>query len=228
MLNATVEACGNGPPLPSYTLKPTPPLLSGISDTGLSLLLPFVAYWGFSLIFQLIESSGWGDRLQPFNTSTEKLVRNRVSKIYVLCYIMGNFAIQGTIAWGLSRLGAEDMVGREEYDIAVWRRRVHAIQRWIPTMFGVIGIDSVKLAEHIAGSVPALAIVLAGGTLDPIPKGVAQRAGCSTLGSSEVLLARLLYYYIIPSFQFFIAFSVTDVWQYFGHRLLHEWKWLYR
>ena len=46
-------------------------------------------------------------------------MRNRVSKTYVLFYILLNFAIQGTIAWALSKLGGEELIGREEYDIIV-------------------------------------------------------------------------------------------------------------
>lgn len=226
MPHVTVN-CDSASLLPSYILKPAPPVFSFISDVSLSLLLPLIAYWSFSIIFQLIESSGLGDRLQPFNTPTEMLVRNRVSKLYAFFYIMGNFAIQGTLAWALSQLGDEDLVGREAYDIAVWAMRLRSAQSWLPRMLGVVGIDSMKLAADLASSVPAVAAVLAGGTFDTsFDHG--QRASCSDFTSWEMSFASIMYFYLVPALQFFIAFSVTDVWQYFGHRLLHEWKWLYR
>ena len=226
MVNATY-GCNNVPLLPSYTLKPAPPLLSFISDLNLSLLLPLIAYWSFSLIFQAIESSGLGDRLQPFNTPTETLVRNRVSKTYAFFYIMGNFALQGTLAWALSKLEGEELVGREEHDVAVWAMTLRSAQQWVPRVLAVIGIDSMKLADNIASSVPAIAAVLAGGTLHTSFDSN-QQSDCSDFTSWEKSFARTIYFYLIPALQFFIAFSVTDVWQYFGHRLLHEWKWLYR
>lgn len=225
-MNGTFS-CHGGPLLPSYTLKSAPALLPFISDVNLSLLLPLIAYWGFSMIFQAIESSGQGDRLQPFNTPTEMFMRNRVSKIYAFFYIMGNFAIQGTLAWALSKLGSEDMVGREEYDIARWGLRLRCAQEWVPRLLSIVGIDSVKLAADLAGNIPAIAAVLAGGKLHT-PSDSARDTGCSGFSSWETSFASIIYHYLIPASQFFIAFSVTDIWQYFGHRLLHEWKWLYR
>ena len=226
MINATFS-CHGGSLLPSYTLKPAPALFPFISDVNLSLLLPLIAYWGFSMIFQAIESSGLGDRLQPFNTPTEMLMRNRVSKTYAFFYIMGNFAIQGSLAWALSRLGTEEMVGREEYDIARWALRLRSAQEWVPRLLGIVGIDSVKLAADLAGTIPTVAAVLAGGKLY-ISSDSAKGTGCSGFSSWEMSFASIIYHYLIPVSQFFIAFSVTDIWQYFGHRLLHEWKWLYR
>ena len=226
MMNATFS-CHGGPLLPSYTLKPAPALLPFISDVNLSLLLPLIAYWGFSMIFQAIESSGLGDRLQPFNTPTEMLMRNRVSKTYAFFYIMGNFAIQGTLAWALSKLGNEEMVGREGYDIARWALRLRSAQEWVPRLLGIVGIDSVKLAADLADNIPTVAAVLAGGK-PHILSDSARGTGCSGFSSWEMSFASITYHYLIPALQFFIAFSVTDIWQYFGHRLLHEWKWLYR
>ena len=226
MRNATFS-CDSAPLLPSYTLKPAPPMLPFISDVSLSLLLPLIAYWTFSIIFQAIESSGLGDRLQPFNTPTEMLLRNRVSKTFAFFYIMGNFAIQGTLAWALSKLAEEEMVGREEYDIAVWTMRLRSAQKWVPRMLAVVGIDSMKLATDLAGNVPAVAAVLAGGTLRTSLDS-AQGTRCSGFASWETSFASIMYFYLIPALQFFVAFSVTDIWQYLGHRLLHEWKWLYR
>ena len=226
MVNGT-SICDSTLLLPSYTLKPTPPLLSFISNNNLSLLLPLIAYWGFSVIFQGIESSGLGNRLHPFNTPTEMLMRNRVSKTYAFFYIMGNFSIQGTLAWALSKLGEEEMIGREEYDIAVWVLRLRSAQKWVPRMLGVLGIDIVKLAADLASSVPTVAAVLTGRSLHTSSNS-AQSTGCSGFTSWEMSFASIIYCYLIPASQFFIAFSVTDIWQYFGHRILHEWKWLYR
>lgn len=226
MVNATFS-CDGGPLLPSYTLKPAPALLPFISDVNLSLLLPLIAYWGFSIIFQAIESSGLGDRLQPFNTPTEMLMRNRVSKTYAFFYIMGNFAMQGTLAWALSKLGEEEMVGREEHDIAGWGLRLRSAQEWVPRLLGIAGIDSMKLAADLVGSVPTVAAVIAGGKLHASSDS-ARGTGCSGFSSWELSFASIIYHYLIPASQFFVAFSVTDIWQYFGHRLLHEWKWLYR
>ena len=226
MLNATSH-CDNASFLPSYALKPAPPLLPFLSDVSLSLWLPFIAYWAFSAIFQAIESSSLGSRLDPFNTPTELLMRNRVSKTYALFYILLNFAIQGTIAWALSKLGGEEFIGREEYDIAVWALRMRTVYTWVPRLLGVVGVDSLKLAANVVDTAPAVAAVLAGGKFQT-PLVSTESTSCSGLTSWELSLASNIYYYFIPALQFFLAFNITDIWQYFGHRLLHEWRWLYR
>lgn len=226
MVNETLN-CKDGATFPSYTLQPAPPLLSFISDVSLSLWLPFIVYWAISAAIVVIESTGLGARLQPFNTPTEMLLRNRVSKTYAFFYILMNFAIQGTIAWALSRLGDEEFVGREEYDIAVWAWKIHSAQRWVPRLLGTAGINSRKLATNLAGRIPNAAAVLAGGDLLSSSES-ASGIICPELKNWEISFAGFVYYYLIPALQFLIAFNITDAWQYFGHRLLHEWKWLYR
>jgi len=48
------------------------------------------------------------------------------------------------------------------------------------------------------------------------------------LSSYGSLLLYSMYWWIIPAFQFLLAFFVIDTWQYFLHRLMHVNKFLYR
>ena len=43
----------------------------------------------------------------------------------------------------------------------------------------------------------------------------------------ELALAETLYWFLIPTVRLSVALFLSDTWQYFTHRLLHQNKWLY-
>ena len=62
------------------TIPRKPPLLSGISDLHLSLLIPVVVHWTTSAVFEICERTGW---LQQYrlHTTTDELKKNRVTRL---------------------------------------------------------------------------------------------------------------------------------------------------
>lgn len=64
---------------------PRPPLLSFMSDQHLSLALPIIAYWVYSLFFHLLDMSTWAP-LQKYriHTPEEILSRNRATRTQVV------------------------------------------------------------------------------------------------------------------------------------------------
>ena len=125
MTNSTYSLIA--PLLPSYTLKPLPPLLPFISDAHLLLVLPVIAYWAYGLLFYYIDQH---DLLPHYrlHTPAEFLKRNHVSVAEVVTHVLKYQAL--TTALGLWMAGAEpEMCGKGEYEIAVWARRVYSLRR---------------------------------------------------------------------------------------------------
>ena len=49
----------------------------------------------------------------------------------------------------------------------------------------------------------------------------------ANFSATEILTARLLYWVVVPLFQYISAMVLADTFQYFTHRAFHVNKWLY-
>ena len=229
MGNATSPT--EGIPLPPYTLHPVPPLLPPLSDLHLSLAVPIVIHWVLSGIFSLMEEYGYGQKYK-LHTSAEEESRNRCSRWECFRGVVLNQVIQTALGVGLGMLGDGDVAGREEYDIAVWARRLEAARRTLPVLLSLVGIDAEGLGRSFAGSGMGLAALLVTGDerckhphmamTDAGPDATHAR-----LVAVEMACAWGIYWYIVPAVQFAAAVFAADTWQYFGHRWLHTNKWVY-
>jgi sphinganine C4-monooxygenase len=74
-----------------------------------------------------------------------------------------------------------------------------------------------------------IAAVLAGGKYPSLEVGLDVLTGSPvpTFAAWEMLVARAIYYYIVPALQFALAIFIVDTWQYFLHRAMHMNRWLY-
>ena len=122
----------------------------------------------------------------------------------------------------------EVMHGKEEYDIAVWARRIRIAEKAVPGILGLIGVNASALSKNWQMSAPILASVVAGGKY---PMQTALINGELTLApafaSWELWVAKAIYYAVVPGLQLFGAMIILDTWQYFWHRAMHLNKWLY-
>jgi sphinganine C4-monooxygenase len=217
------------PPLPSYELKPLPSLLPWVSDTFLSLLLPIIAYWTVSMIFHQIDTYDLFPQYR-LHTPAELLTRNHVSRGDVVKDVIIQQIIQTIFGLGLSYLDPEAMYGKEEYDIAVWARRLRFAQRAVPFVLGLVGFNSGALAQSWATTSPTLAGVLAGGQYPSLQQMISvngQAVVAPAFATWELFVAKAIYYILIPAFQFILGILIVDTWQYFWHRAMHMNKWLY-
>lgn len=219
------------PPLPAYQLSTLPPLIAPIPDKILTLLLPFVAYWTLSLFFHWIDTK---DLLPQYrlHTPVEVLKRNRVSRWEVIRDVLIQQAVQTVMGILLLMTEPDDTHGKEDYDVAVWTRRVRLSQKAIPWLFSVVGVNSKEIAGHLAKSHPLLAGALSGGLYPSSKVSVVVSGNNSATNAPsyvfwEILMATAIYYYIIPVIQFGVGMFVVDTWQYFLHRAMHMNKWLY-
>lgn len=219
------------PPLPEYTLTPRPPLFAPIPDNILALILPIVAYWALSMIYHLIDVYDLFPHYR-LHTPAEVLKRNHVTRWDVVRDVLLQQVIQTIAGIAVSYLDEEEYIGREEYDVAVWARRIRWAQRGLPHLLALFGIDALGLAKNLShNGHTILGAVVAGGRYSGLSQSVTLESGAEALVPAfagwELSLASFIYWYFIPALQFIWGVCVVDTWQYFLHRAMHLNRWLY-
>lgn len=213
------------PPLPSYTETPIDDIFPFISDFWVSVVAPIIVYWVVSLFFHAIDVLDiWPE--YRLHTPEEILRRNHASRYEVARDVVVQQIIQMVSGAALSMWDPPQMTGREDYDVAVWATRVRVAQRALPRLLAVLGLDAVAVADKVAASHPLVAGALAGGHYPFLTTELAG-AAVPAFAGWEVMVAKAIYWLVIPGLQLFMAVSVLDTWQYFLHRLMHTNKWLY-
>ena len=225
---AAMDQFDDLPPLPLYQLTPLPSLLPPIPDKLLTLLLPIVAYWGLSMFFHWIDTNDYFPQYR-LHTPAEVTKRNKVSRWEVVRDVVIQQVVQTAVGWVLGMTEPDDFVGKEEYDVAVWARRIRVAERAIPGLLATIGLDAKGLAKYLNPSHPTLAGVLVGGRYPTVDSMKAVGSGFQTKSFAgwELALASAIYWVLVPILQFGVAIVVVDTWQYFLHRAMHMNKWLY-
>ncbi|MCJ1470219.1 hypothetical protein MMC07_008864 [Pseudocyphellaria aurata] len=218
------------PPLPDYQLAPLPRLISLLPDKFLTLLLPFAAYWGLSMLFHWIDTMDYFPQYR-LHTPAEVSKRNRVSRWDVVRDVLVQQAVQTVMGVLLGISEPDDTCGKESYDIAMWARRIRVAQRVFPRVLSLVGVNPKELAENMTPSYPMLSGAIRGGQY-PLLKSVivdgnGQHRAVPSFAAWEVLAATAIYWYIIPALQFIMGMLIVDTWQYFLHRAMHMNKWLY-
>ncbi|KAJ9616322.1 Sphingolipid C4-hydroxylase sur2 [Cladophialophora chaetospira] len=212
MTNITVSEL---PALPSYTLRPRPPLIPGISDPLLQMLLLVVAYWTVSGFFHILDVYNLFSEYR-LHTPAEVLKRNHVTRYEVFRDVVLQQIGQTAFGLLIAQFDPVETIGREEYDVAVWAQRIRLAQRWIPTLLGVAGVDALSLGTKVQPGYPQLAGVIFGGF-----------HSAPSFASWEMTIAKFIYWAGIPVIQFAVAILIVDTWQYFLHRAMHMNKFLY-
>ena len=209
-------------PLHEPTTSPVPPLLPFISDTYLLLILPIVAYWTYGYMFYWFDQNGYFTSYR-LHISAEFLKRNRVSLSEVIRSVVSQQVVSFLV--GVLLMPEGDRRGREEYDILVWAARLRATQRVIPWFLAMLGVDAKPWATSLTRSNPTVAGMIRGGQYANTGQPVsAVQAGYT---GWETVVAKVIYWYLVPTVQFAVAIFIADSWQYFCHRAVHLNKWLY-
>ena len=227
-LLTNVSAMSDLPPLPSYTLTPLKSLVPYIPDLWLSLILTFVAYWAASLFFHFIDVYDIFPQYR-LHTPAEILNRNHVSRYEVARDVIIQQVIQTVVGVSLGLTEPAEMIGKENYDVAVWATRLRIAQRALPQLLGLVGLNAAAISKNLSGSHPMLAGVLAGGKYPSLSVGLDVVSGTPVpaFAAWEMFAASAIYWYIVPIIQFTVATIFVDTWQYFLHRAMHMNKWLY-
>ena len=229
MLNLTLTS--DIPPLPAYTLKPLPPVVPGVPDKFSTLIFPIIAYWVVSIFFHLIDVYDYWPQYR-LHTPVEVAKRNRVSRFEVIRDVVIQQIIQTIVGILLGMTEPDDVFGKEDFDIAVWAQRIRWAQQSIPALLAALGLDAMALAGKYHWSNPSLAGALAGGRypfqVEIVSVGLDEQILQPTFARWELVAAKAIYYYLIPTVQAAAAIFIVDTWQYFLHRAMHMNQWLYR
>lgn len=218
------------PPLPTYTLTTRPRVISFIPDPILTLLLPVIAYWVVSMFFHWIDVNDYFSQYR-LHTPAEVLKRNHVTRWDVVRDVLLQQVIQTVAGLAISYWEPAEFTGQEEYDMAVWARRIRIAQTAIPRILSLAGVDSIGLAKNLSSSYPMLSGALNGGQYPLLTQTIISEAGESTVSPAfagwELAVAGFIYWYLTPALQFIWGLLFVDTWQYFLHRAMHMNKWLY-
>ena len=124
------------------------------------------------------------------------------------------------------------MLWRPPLSVAVGARRLRIVQRGLPSVLALFGVDALGLAKKLSlNGHTMLAGALAGGVYPGATQTVILGNGMEVLAPAftewEMTLANFIYWYFVPFLQFAWGVSVVDTWQYFWHRAMHLNRWLY-
>lgn len=210
------------PPLPSYTLSPRPDLVSWFPDTWGPLFGPIIVYWIMSGLFHVIDV--W-DLFPQYRLHTPEEItsRNHVGRWDCFRDVIIQQIVQIVTGYILTMTEEAEMIGKEDYDVAVWATRLRLAQRFLPTILAFIGLNAADLSKNMSTSHPLIAGALAGGHYPFLDTD----AAVPSFASWEIFVAKAIYYAIIPGIQFFLGACFIDTWQYCLHRGMHMNKWLY-
>lgn len=216
------------PPLPSYELQTVPSLIPGLDDFYVSLMAPILAYWVVSGIFHIIDVCDLYPQYR-LHTPAEIASRNRATRYEVLRDVLLQQVIQMVVGAALSYFDPPELMGKEDYDVAVWATRVRLAQRALPAMLATLGINAASMAKNMSATHPLIAGALSGGYYPFLTTGLAGPDGASVpaFAAWEMVVAQAIYWVAVPALQFGLAVSFLDSWQYFLHRAMHMNKWLY-
>lgn len=226
-MNSSLPITAELPPLPAYKLSPIPDLIEGVPDILSAAVIPIVVYWILSLFFHYIDVYDIWPQYR-IHTPEEITKRNHVSRYEVARDVIIQQIIQIGMSLFLDATEERQVIGKEEYDVAVWATRVRLAQRAFPSILSLLGLNASAISKNMAASHPLLAGALAGGHYpflttasldgsDPVP----------TFAFWEMAVAKAIYWAAIPALQIFVASVLLDTWQYFLHRLMHTNRWMY-
>jgi sterol desaturase/sphingolipid hydroxylase (fatty acid hydroxylase superfamily) len=127
-----------------------------------------------------------------------------------LCNIILEIQVlQTLLGLALGALGDGDVTGNEDYDLALWISRVGAVFSALPSLLYLTGVDFKTIAITLPG-----------------PRSFLPMVEYHEL-DIEVLIAKFLYWYIVPVVQIACALIVADACMYCIHRIGHTNKWVY-
>lgn len=216
------------PPMPVCKLEPMPALLPFISDFWLSLLAPHIAYWVMSGVFHLFDVYDLFAK-NRIHTPVEITQRNLASRSNVLYNVLFEQLLQLGMSTGLSYMDPRQMTGMEDCDVAEWAATIRKSQRFFPLLVGLFGIDAASLSQNWKASAPVLAGICAGGHYPSLTTALDGATGTRVpaFATWEMLLAKAIYWLVIPSFKVMVGIVFLDTWEYAWHRWMHVNKWMY-
>lgn len=199
-------ATSSHPPPQKHTL------INGVSDYTLSLIVPVVTHWLTAAVYEVFE------RYQLFyqykiHTSAEEKTKNTITRMECLRGVILVQILQTGLGIMMNMLFTEgESTPNAQGDLMAWADLVRCWRRTIVMALsgGSVSTDSMDSMDPFSRS--------ATGTALPFPPNE----------KAELLLAKMMYYGLIPVLRFYLALRLADTWVFFIHRAEHSNQWLYR
>ncbi|KAL9632287.1 MAG: hypothetical protein Q9204_003853 [Flavoplaca sp. TL-2023a] len=213
-------------PSPTCILLPQEPLLPGISDNVLAIVLPTIVYAVAGAFFHILDSYDLfpNHRIHP---SEEELKRNHVTKWECLKVVVRYHIMQISIGLLLNYGNGPAMIGDEACKTYNTALAIRSLRNIVPILLATLGIDAKHLSLATSSISPAFAQIIAGSS--SISASTFPNSHTNTTPTSlELTLAKFTLDYLYPAWQYTLALIVVDTWIYFTHRLCHINRTLYR
>ncbi|KAM3160625.1 Sphingolipid C4-hydroxylase SUR2 [Lachancea thermotolerans] len=130
---------------PEVTIRPKESLLPWLSDGCLSLALPVIAYWSFSMMFHAIDTLRLAEKFR-IHPSQEVASRNKAGRMEVLREVLFQHFLQTVTGGLLVYFDPEPTTGFEARAMWEWKR---ALPFWVPNQaiyYGYMyGISLIKV-----------------------------------------------------------------------------------
>ncbi|RFU24987.1 hypothetical protein B7463_g11352, partial [Scytalidium lignicola] len=146
------------------------------------------------------------------HTNAEESVKNTCSRLECLRGVILVQILQTGLGIVLGLFSEVDMVGNEDHDIMIWANRVHNSKQTILVYLSSSGLDVKELITILSRSTFVTTSFTSGRVEHEV----------------ELLVAKLIYYGLIPILRFYIALWLADTWVFFIHRAEHSNQWLYK
>ncbi|RDA94613.1 hypothetical protein CP533_2445 [Ophiocordyceps camponoti-saundersi (nom. inval.)] len=191
-------------------LRPKPPLIPGVSDHYLSLIVPVITHWATAAFYVFIERFELLQKCRIHSREEEKM-KNSVSRLECLRGVILVQILQTGLGVSLGIISGVEMTGYEDQDILCWAGRVHELKCTMLFLLSCLGLEAKGLG-------------------DALPSLVGSTIWASNLASfeAELLVAKVIYYALIPACRLYIALWLADAWVFFIHRAEHSNPWLYK
>lgn len=208
-----------------------PSLLSFLPDHHLPYIVPAIVYWVISFIFHYIDTRGLLSAYK-LHTPAEDLTKNRASRKDVIKFALLQQAAQCLLGYIMAD-DSEQFVPHE-YAIAEWAKSLRYIGTRATGWIQYFAFQSTWTANEFKSHPAApLAAVLQ----DPYiahscnsSQGAVPGSVMPTMPFSawDIIIAKTVYWVVVPLLQYVCAMVLADTFQYFTHRAFHVNKWLYK
>ncbi len=180
-------------------------------------------------VFHYIDTHGLFSKYK-LHTSAEDLTKNRASRMDVIKFALIQQAAQCTLGY-LMADDTEQFIS-SNYATALWAQRIRyaelIVVRWIPCPNYFWPSTASEFKSTKSTSPSALSQNSLGDLLETSPQAFfSANPSLAASTPQELMLAKLIYWVLIPLFQYILAMVLADTFQYFTHRAFHVNKWLY-
>ena len=180
-------------------------------------------------IFHYIDTKGLLSAYK-LHTPAEDLTKNRASKANVIKFALFQQICQCTLGY---LTAAEEQFVSHEYAIATWAQMIRYIGDFAIQWTRYIGLDLPWIAHDSRGYGSAFPATFGQDTYSRSIGNLSQVVQPQTalvpmqFSAGETFIAKILYWILVPLFQYIAVMVLADTMQYFTHRAFHVNKWLY-